>query len=576
MQPIIISINRKIKFLICVIFLCLSTVIIRLYQLQVIETRNLYNISQKNFTRIEKVPPPRGNILDAHGRLLATNRPVTNIYWHGSNKPTIDDQQLKMLSIIDATIGTDYLNSSSLVTLKIIERQGKRMPLGYDLSFEQLSKIAEQIPDSENVCFVTHFKRHYPYGPLASHLLGYLGHINYEPSGQMGLEKVLDDTLRGDDGSIMKIINSLGKNLAIKELKHASAGQDITTTLDLDLQQMAERLFPQEYAGTLVLMDPRSGAIKALVSRPDFDPNIFLNSIDHDQWHELESKKVFLNRAFNASYPPASIFKLVTMSAALEKHIIEPDSIIYCRGYYKFGSSQHWCKNHTGHGELTVKEALAKSCNILFYHIGKQLSIDVLADYAHRFGLGEKANMLFANSQGLIPTSQWKRIAKGERWWPGETLSAAIGQSFLLTTPIQIARMISSIFEGYLVTPRLLEVENIEKSPLEVSRSTREFLKDSMHWAVKSGTAISLSRLVDFELYAKTGTAQTSSLALREKTNKYLEHAWFVTYFKCKNQPPLTMVVLVEEAADSRVATAIARKFLIEYRHHLEAAAPAA
>ncbi len=528
-------------------------------------------MSQKNFLRIEKIPPPRGNILDTHGTLLATNRPVASIYWQGTNKPTLDEEQLKTIGIIDAIVGTDFLNTTSLANIRTSERLGRKIVLAQDLSFEQLSKIAEQISTSENICLTTHFKRHYPHGSLASHLVGYLGHVNYEPEGKMGLEKVLEDSLKGHDGRVMKIINSLGKNLAIKELEQAAAGQDIRTTLDINLQKMAEDLFPEDLAGTIIIMDPSTGALRALVSKPDFDPNIFLNPINTEQWKDLETKKAFLNRAFNACYPPASIFKLVTMSAALEKHIIDPDSMIYCRGYYKFGNHQHWCKNHAGHGHLTVKEALAKSCNILFYHIGKQLNIDTLANYAHRFGLGTKANMLLTNNQGLVPTSSWKITTKGERWWPGETLSAAIGQSFLLATPIQIARMIASIFEGYLVTPRLLESEEIEKSPLEIGKPTREFIKDSMKWAIKIGSAMTLSKLVDFELYGKTGTAQTSSLALQEKTNKYLEHAWFVTYFKYKNQKPLTMVVLIEQTGSSSAATSVARKLLIAYKKFQEA-----
>jgi penicillin-binding protein 2 len=194
------------------------------------------------------------------------------------------------------------------------------------------------------------------------------------------------------------------------------------------------------------------------------------------------------------------------------------------------------------------------------------MSIDTLAEYAHIFGLGEKTHICFPEKEGLIPTSAWKKETKGERWWPGETLSAAIGQSYLLVTPLQIARMISSIFTGELVTPRILDVEPICKRKLTLAPSTLDFLRQSMKSVVTRGTGINISRVKDIEMYAKTSTAQISGYDKREMGAQYQEHGWFVGYFSYKNNRPLTIVVMAENVSTSRVATQIAKNFLIEYK----------
>jgi penicillin-binding protein 2 len=564
-----LPLNHKIRHVMIMISMSMLLLIMRLFYLQIHQMKTFVLLGEKNYTRIEKIASTRGNILDVHGQLLATNRPVTDLYWQGTNNLTLTPHHHTTIAALQTILGDHLLITVDQVSLRRTEKQGTQLLLARDLTLEQLSKIAE-LSHCPNLTLTTRFKRHYPHGSLASHLVGYLGHLYDDPIGKMGLEKVLEENLKGKEGEVLKIINSLGKKLTEKELKQPLSGEDIRTTIDLNIQRLAEQLFPPDYAGSFIIMDPKNGALRALVSRPDFDPTIFLSPLDPVQWHTLQEKKAFLNRAFNACYPPASIFKLVSTSAGLEKGIIDQDTMIHCKGFYTFGDHNHWCHQHNGHGTLSVQKALALSCNILFFHIGKHVAIDTLANYAHRFGLGQKTNIIFPEHEGVVPTSHWKLITKKERWWPGETLSAAIGQSFLLVTPIQIARMIASIFEGYLVTPRLLEQEKIEKRPLLISRTTLEFLRQSMRSVVSIGTGVSVSHIRDIEVHAKTGTAQTSSLALRNLDDKYLEHAWFVAHFRYKNHDPLILVILIEHVGSSRVATAVAKSFLLEYRNLME------
>jgi penicillin-binding protein 2 len=319
------------------------------------------------------------------------------------------------------------------------------------------------------------------------------------------------------------------------------------------------------------LLNPRDGSLISLVSRPNFDPNIFLDPISPVAWQSLQQSNPFLNRALDASYPSGSIFKLITISAALENNIIDADSLWNCKGYTLFGKRKYWCARRSGHGEVSMTQAVAESCNTLFFEIGKKIDIDLLAEYAHKFGLGQKTNSILPEKSGLVPNREWKMDCKGERWWPGETLSVAIGQSFLLVTPMQIARMIGAIFTGYLVSSRLLIDEPVITFPLDIQPETINFLKKSMKMVVRQGTGRSVRKIKDIKIYAKTSTAQTSDYAKRKLDEKYLEHGWFVCYFQYKDHEPLVMVIVVERVGAAQVVTTIAKDFFVEYKKYMDA-----
>jgi penicillin-binding protein 2 len=330
------------------------------------------------------------------------------------------------------------------------------------------------------------------------------------------------------------------------------------------MQHIVETIFPPNVCGSIILMNPINGALLATISRPNFDPHIFLHPLSVDTWKQLQVNQPFLNRAFKACYPPGSIFKLITTSAALELGMITPTSTTYCKGYSTFAKRQYWCNQRHGHGTLNIEQALAASCNIPFFEIGKKIDINVLAQYAHRFGLGEKTNIILSESAGIVPSRAWKRANKNEPWWPGETLSVTIGQSFLNVTPIQIARMISSIFTGYLVNPRILVSEPIVTQPLEILPTTLSFLRETMKAVVEQGTGRTANNK-KFTVYGKTSTAQVSDLSKRHQGTEHMEHGWFVGYIQYHHNTPLTIVILLENVGTSREATRVAQKFLIEY-----------
>ena len=562
---------QKIKFFILVLFVAFSLIILRLVHLQIILQQQLFKKSQKNFLRVETISPLRGNILDRNNQLLATNRPTTNIFWNGTGNFQLNSNQKNTLQMLEKIINKTIIDNEALhENIKYAERRHQKLIIAGDISFEQLSQIVEQLSDQKNISIHTHFKRFYPYKSFASHLLGYLTRMDMEMYGKMGLEKMFEETLKGEYGQKIKTINSIGKNLSEQEIKKPLDGQNIQTTLDIGLQNIVEKVFPEDFTGTFIIMDPADGDILALLSRPSFDPALFLEPLQEESWKSLQEKQPFLNRAFNASYPPGSIFKLVTISALLENNLITTDSCWNCRGYVEFANRQYWCNNRLGHGLVNPEQSLMFSCNTMFFEMGKKISIDLLADYAYRFGLGKKTNIMFSEKEGLIPSTTWKKKVKHEKWWPGETLSVAIGQSYLLVTPIQIARMISSIFTGYLVTPRVLMSEPIAKTNLTITEQTRKFLQQSMQKVVNQGTGQRVKQVKDIKIYAKTSTAQTSSMDKHDLGNQYLEHGWFVCYFYYKDQKPLTVVILVEHSSTSRVASEIAKNFLKEYKKQID------
>jgi len=566
-----VTINKKIICILIATTVVFVIIFLRLIYLQIYCGAYFASRSQKNFIRYTTVDSPRGSIRDVQGNLLATNRPVTTVYWQGTGKAALTENQLAVLQSIEDSAGVILTSGPKFDAIVLSERKNKKAVLVSDIDFGLLSKLLETFPNHENIIIDTHFKRFYPYNTCGSHVVGYLGNISTLSNGQLGLEKLFNEDLCGKKGSMRNVVNSIGQCISQVELEKALIGNDVQTTINIDVQALCENIFPEHQTGSLILLNPADGAIVALVSRPNFDPNVFLDPISHDTWKGLQEKNPFLNRAFDASYPSGSIFKLVTISAALEYGIIAADSLWNCKGHTLFGKRKYWCARRSGHGEISVKKAVAESCNTLFYEIAKKIDIDVLAEYAYKFGLGKKTNIIFPEKMGLIPNREWKFHYKGERWWPGETLSVAIGQSFLLVTPIQTACMIASIFTGYLVAPRLLVNEPVVMTPLDIKPETIDFLKKSMKSVVKHGTGRSVGKVKDITIYAKTSTAQTSDFSKRKLDDKYLEHGVFVGYFQYKEHEPLVVVILVERVGAARVATTIAKNFLIEYKKYIDA-----
>jgi len=561
------DVNRRLFLLGLFFVMGIGVVAIRLVHLQVHLAQDLLIQSQKNYTRKELIPSLRGNIFDTFGKLLATNRPVVTLYWKGTGNKGLTQEQKKLLDQLKEIIVLEEYDEKELSKTEALSQ---KMILAKDLNFQNLSKIRELFPEDENIVIETESIRYYPHHELASHLLGYLGYLDIDYEGKAGIERMYEEMLKGTHGRRLKYINSFGKYLGGQQEQKAASGHDIYTTLDLSLQQIAEEVFPKELSGVVLLMDAQNGAIRVFLSHPHFDPNIFLQRLDKETWDSLQSSsRPFLNRIFHACYPPGSLFKLVTLTAALDRGYINQWHEIYCRGFSNVGRKFR-CHKHEGHGRLNAAQAIAFSCNVLFYELSRVMDVDVIAPYAYRYGLGKQTNELFRDAKGLIPTRAWKKQVKGESWWLGETLSVSIGQSFLLATPIQMARMLASIETGYLVTPRVVEHVPTTCEILDIKPEIRYFLKDAMKATIEVGTARLLQGMKDFKISAKTSTAQTSKLENRELGAEHLEHGWLGANFRYKNHRPMTLLVLTEKTGTAHIARVIAKSFLKGYRMLME------
>lgn len=521
-------------------------------------------MGERNFLKIEVINPPRGNLLDCKGVLLASNRPVFDLYWQGLGSGNLSNEKLEFLGKLEQILHVKLLDDPLKQKILIAERYSRRVELCQNMSFDQLCQISELCGNHPNLVVSNRFERVYLHGALASHILGFLNRI--EKIGQAGLEKLLEIELQGQPGYVLSVTNSTGKRLALKDFKEAKAGEDVKLTLDMELQQIAESLFTQDQTGAFILMDPDDGSIKVLASCPNFDPNVFLSPISEEEWEKLSENNPLLNRATCAVCPPASTFKLVSIAAGIEENIITPQSEFFCKGYIEFCGRKYNCMRHSGHGMLTPSMALAASCNSYCFEIAERIKIDKLALYARRFGLGQKTDFLLPEKSGLVPSSAWKKLVKHEKWWKGETLSVSVGQGYLMVTPLQIVRLVASICSGKLVRPRILEKEAVECEPLEISKNTLNVLKEGMHSAVQDGTVKILSYVNGFKVYAKTGTAQTCDLKWERTSKIQLEHAWVAGFFKYANEKPLAITVFIENVGSSGPALMMTNKFLRAYK----------
>lgn len=545
-----------------------------LLYLQVYESHYFLSQSSKNFTRCNIIYPVRGTITDQSGKKIATNKAFYSIAWQGTGNKRLSSRQISLIEDLNSFInlGNNNLDNSldnNLEKLKIkilqTERQFKQVILAKDLPIDSIKLLLEKYPSEPNLNIIKGFKRLYPYNNIACHVIGYVGNNNLSCIfGKSGLEKKCENELRGEPGQLINTINSCGKLLSSKVIKKDIAGQTVKTTIDIDLQILAEQVFPADSRGACIIIDPKTGAIETMLSRPSFNPNIFIENLSTQRWHQMQSENCLLNRVCFAAHPPASLFKLVTLTASLEEKLVDPETTWICKGKLKFGGRYNHCGRRSGHGQINTQLAFAYSCNIPFYELAQKIKIDTLAKYANLLGLGSSTDFILGDISGLVPTSHWKREHFGEPWWPGESLSAAIGQSYLLTTPIQLSRMIGAFCTGYMVKPRILDSEEIVIKKLDISQDTRRFIKESMAKVAQEGTARVLRRLNNFKIYAKTGTAQTSGRDT-SKLNRTKPHLWFAAYFKYKSEKSKVIVILLEHANSLRAGLLTAYNFFENY-----------
>lgn len=535
-------------------------------------------LSEHNRLREAPIEAPRGLIADAAGHVLVENIPSYNLLF---------DRQITARAEDSLWVASEILG---IPVDELAQRAAKAPPvrpalIAEALDLEQVARFeAAALEHPEFRIEVLH-RRLYRHGEQTAHVVGYLGEAapaevtesegRLRPGdlvGREGIEQQLDAMLRGTDGLQALIVDSRGRTIDQARREPAEPGRDVRLTLDLELQQRAH-LELGEQVGAVVAIDPRSGAVRALYSSPSYDPNLFARRLASDEWRALieAEHKPLQNRAFESAYPPGSVFKIVVALAGLEQPGFDPSSRVFCGGSMRIYDRARRCWARGGHGWMDLHDAIRKSCDIYFYVRGQELGIETIAKYARLLGLGEATGIdLPGEKSGLVPDNDWSRRARNAPWYPGETISVAIGQGPLLTTPLQIAVLVSAVANGgYRVRPYLIEEDAQApiRLPLEDPAIVR--VQRALEAVVNEGGSGRAAAIPGLRVAGKTGTAQVVEQKTWTRSDsldyQHRDHAWFVSYAPAED-PELAIVVFVEHGGlGSQSAAPIAKALYESY-----------
>ncbi|MBW4658970.1 MAG: penicillin-binding protein 2 [Drouetiella hepatica Uher 2000/2452] len=545
----------------------------RLAYLQLVQGDRNRQLAENNRIRLIPRQPERGKILDRKGKILAGSRISYAVFlWPIANSEkewtTILPRLADVLNIPlkDVEDRLDQAGYSSPELLRIAR----------GLSPAQVTALAEFSQELKGVQVEAEAVRNYPYGDLAAHVLGYTGEMNDEELkarqkqgyrlgdviGQMGVESAFESQLRGEWGGQQVEIDRSQRVIRVLGEKTARAGNDVQLTLDLDVQRAAERALGNR-KGAIVAIDPRNGAVLAMVSRPAFDPNLFSTYITDAQWQRLQSQEFpFVNRALQG-YPPASTFKIVTTTAGIESGRFSPDTVLSTFPYLEVGGIQFWDWNREGFGPLDFPGAMAWSSDTFFYQIALGMGEQPLIQWTRKYGFGQKTGIELAGEEtsGLVPDESWKQKELKEPWYAGDTVNMSIGQGYLQTSPLQVAVMFSVPANGgYRVKPHLLldnqDARNWRES-LNLQPVTMSILQEGLRDVVAGGTgqAVNVSNLPSIS--GKSGTAEDPP---RES------HVWFGAYGPSE-KPEIVVVAFGENSGGGggAVAAPMVRQVLEAY-----------
>lgn len=574
------KVNRESEKILIIYYIAIGAfllLIMRLWQLQILQGSEYRKLSEANRLRVIMSPAPRGIIFDRSGIPLVKNSP----YYYASLIPDeFDKGKVDLLS--------NVLNIPAEEILEKINTKGLSpfvpVRLKQGLSFKEVSYLESRRSDLPGLIIEVEVSREYLYGDVGSHLIGYLGKLNPSQSkdpalkdvppeafiGQWGAEMLFDKSLRGTPGKRVIEIDALGREIRLLQEKPPIKGKDIMLSVDINLQKEAEMAFGEK-AGALVAVKPGTGEILGMLSRPSFDPNLFARGISYDEWRALthDKKNPMLNRALQSQYPPGSTFKIVTAIAALEEGVLSPETRVDCRGGIDYGRWHFGCWRKHGHGVISMHRAIVESCDVYFYEAGKRLGIDKIYDYAMSLGLGRKTGIeLGREREGLIPNAKWKLENKKLPWFLGETFNTAIGQGYVAATPLQLAVMTSAIANGgNLYKPTLIkDAPPIILGKAKVSPETLEIVKKGLSGVVNepSGTGWAAKSQI-ISIAGKTGTAQVVAINIGSQNlpERFRDHAWFVAFAPVEN-PEIALAVLVEHGGHGGGAAAPIAKRAIE------------
>lgn len=570
---------------------------LRLAYLQFSQYKRYATLSLKNQMSIIPIAPPRGIILDRHGKILADNIPVYALEIIPERVKNLD-HTLKKLQQLLPSISADDID-----TFKRARQQSHRydsISLKMHLSQDEVATFASSQYLFPGVSIKARLMRFYPMGEAAAHVVGNVGRINinelqqldainYRATnfvGKTGIEKYYEDELHGQVGYQQVETDASGRIIRTLSKQNPISGTKLTLTLDAALQQEAYQALEGK-RGSVVVIDTRNGDILAMVSSPSFDPNLFVNGISNKDYQLLANSadRPLYNRAVRGQYPPASTVKPFVALAGLERGMITPQTQIYDPGWYRLPGVKHVYRDwkHTGHGIVNVKRAITVSCDTFFYQLGNKIGISAIEEMLLQFGFGQLTHVdLLEEAPGLMPNPRWKINSKQTHWYPGDTLITSIGQGFMLASPLQLANAVAALSQrGHRYRPHLLRKLKPEQQKSHIYKPQEEYpvqLSDAKYWdyviegmvgvvSGGEGTGRRFGYNPPYSVAAKTGTAQVFSGNKYEKTAYenipvgLRDHSFFVA-FAPVDHPQIAVAVMVE---NDFVAAIVARKVMDYY-----------
>jgi len=570
--------------------------LLRLVYLQILRGDDFETFSRENRIRLINDPAPRGRIFDKNGEPIVDNRPSFDVKVFPHEISDIDTV---------STILAAYLEEDQAGIKEKIVKAKKKNPylpfiIATDIDRDTLAAVESRKPDLPGITIEINYLRDYPEGKLGSLLIGYLGKPSKEDLekypikaldstvGKTGVERTMENSLRGDNGIKYKVIDALGREVKSElfqediKNKKITPGDDVYITIDYNLQKAAEEALADKM-GSVAAVNVNTGEVLVLATSPSYNPEVFVNGINSKDWNDLINDifKPMLNRATQGTYPPGSVFKIVTALAALKENSIHTDTRFFCPGYYKLGKKKFRCWKHAGHGWVDLYNALVKSCDVYFYNTAERLGIEKLSKYAKIFGFGEVTEIEINENDGLVPTKSWKYKVHKEPWYKGETIITSIGQGYLNVTPLQVAMMTAAVANGgILFKPRIIQkiVSNNGKDIENFSpEAVRKLPFDDWHIQTVHNSLVGVVNesygtgrrakveVKDGLVAGKTGTAQVISLAAQTNKLFHKDHAWFTSYYPAES-PEIAVTVLVEHGGKGgSVAAPIARRVIEEF-----------
>ncbi|HPU93943.1 MAG TPA: penicillin-binding protein 2 [Candidatus Saccharicenans sp.] len=550
-----------------IIFSLLLFLILAFYwKIQILDHQKYWKMAEANRLRSLPLPAPRGLIYDRQRIILADNQPSFKVSLLQESIKN-DSQTIERVSQL-LNLKTEELKAR-IDRYRWLQTYGPVI-IKDNLKLEEVALIEARREEFPELQLQVEPRRYYPFETTAAHVLGYLQEVSPEEMkgnphkkwrggemiGKAAVEKQYDDYLTGKDGQLLETVDSLGRSLGEVNRIEPIKGQDLVLSIDLDLQKKAEGLLEGK-EGAIIVLDSGSGECLAWVSSPSYDPNRFITRFSPEEWLSIinDPARPLENRVIRGQYSPGSIFKVVTALTSLETGLITDRTAFFCSGSINLYGKDFACWFKPGHGLLSLPEALKNSCNIYFYQLGRRLNVDTIARYARALGLGQITGVdMPGEKEGLIPSSDWKKKTQGEAWYPGETISVAIGQGPVLVTPLQVAALTACLANrGIRVKPRVTRLEG-KMGPVKdktgINPETFEKIIEGMWRSVNDGGTGHGAYQPGFDICGKTGSTQVIS---REKAERMIKrgeepaktHSWF-TGFAPRYQPQVVVTVLVE------------------------------